>query len=202
MFEAEAGHPLESDADAVHVEVRAKSVILEATLSVDPEVSLLFGVEKQALQPPVEESPNFEETLTPQVVDVDVDAEHPSVEPATSKREQDSASRSWDEADIEDPWNNHLSMSESTISNPKSDLITVTGDSLSSTEDAALGGTVPEILESNLPGVLEMSPCGPCCPQSLRTNVEFRLSIWRVARVTSRRIGSWEGRGGESEIYN
>src|SRR6266498_2562512 len=63
VFEAEAGHPLESDADAVHVEVRAKSVILEATLSVDPEVSLLFGVEKQALQPPVEESPNFEETL-------------------------------------------------------------------------------------------------------------------------------------------
>jgi hypothetical protein len=165
-FEAEAGysHPLEVEAEAVQVEVRPKSVLLEGALPIEPEVSLLFGVEPQDLQPPVEESQNVEEATTLQVlVDVDVDAVHPSVDSAVSKFEQDSSSWSWDEADIEDPWNNHLAMSEHII-DPKSDLITFAGDALSSAADAALDSRVPENLESDAQGVLEMSPGGSLLP--------------------------------------
>jgi len=86
------------------------------------------------------------ESVVPQVlVDVDVDAGHPSVNSGISTRpEQNSASWTWDEVDVEDPWNQHLSMGESTISNSESDLITFAGSALSPTADDALDGMVQD----------------------------------------------------------
>jgi hypothetical protein len=184
-FEAEAGysHPLEIEAESVHVQVRPKSIILESPLPADPEASLLFGIEPQGLprvaepEPEhLEESQNPEESVTPQVlVDVDVDAGHPSVDSGVStKPEQDSSPWSWDEVDVEDPWNQHLSMGGSTVANPESDLITFPGSAPSSTSDDAPDGTVvQDDDEAEELGVLEMSPGGSLLPTAIEDELEL-----------------------------
>jgi hypothetical protein len=182
-FEAEAGysHPLEIEAESVHVQVRPKFVLLENPLPTDPEASLLFGIEAQDLQRVADPEPEHPEesqlpaeSVAPQVlVDVDVDAGHPSVDSGISTRpEQDSSSWTWDEGDLEDPWNQHLSMSESTVSNPESDLITFAGGALSPTADDALDGMVQDDREAEELGVLEMSPGGSLLPTAIEDDLE------------------------------
>ena len=179
-FEAEAGysHPLEIEAESVHVQVRPKSIILESPLPTDPETSMLFGIEAQdphrVADPEPEhpkESPLPAEGITPPtLVDVDVDAGHPSVDSGVStKPEQDTSSWSWDEVDVDDPWNNHLSMGESTMSNPESDLITFAGGT---TVDDALGDAVQDDSKPEELGLLEMSPGGSLLPTAMDDDLE------------------------------
>ena len=179
-FEAEAGysHPLEIEAESVHVLVRPKSIILESPLPTEPEASMLFGVEAQDLQRVADPEPERPEEsplpavgiTPPTLVDVDVDAGHPSVDSGVStKPEQDSSSWSWDEVDVEDPWNNHLSMGESTVSNPESDLITFVGGA---TVDDAAGDTVQDDSKPEGLGLLEMSPGGSLLPTAIEDDLE------------------------------
>ena len=182
-FEAEAGysHPLEIEAESVHVKVRPKFVLLENPLPANPEASLLFGIEAQGLQRVADPEPEHPEepqlpaeSVAPQVlVDVDVDAGHPSVDSGISTRpEQDSSSWTWDEVDVEDPWSQHLSMGESIVSNPESDLITFAGGALSPTADDALDGMVQDDREAQEPGLLEMSPGGSLLPTAIDDDLE------------------------------
>ena len=182
-FEAEAGysHPLEIEAESVHVQVRPKFVLLDNPLPADPEASLLFGIEAQDPQRVADPEPEHTEetqlpaeSVAPQVlVDVDVDAGHPSVDSGISTRpEQDSSSWTWDEVDVEDPWNQHLSMGESIVSNPESDLITFPGGALSPTADDAPDGMVQDDHEVEELGVLEMSPGGSLLPTAIEDELE------------------------------
>ncbi|KIM38856.1 hypothetical protein M413DRAFT_238544 [Hebeloma cylindrosporum] len=183
-FEAEAGysHPLEIEAESVHVQVRPKAVILETPLPADPEASMLFGKaqDPQGLADPatehLEESQLPEEIATTQVlVDVDVDAGHPSVDSGVSisiTPEQDSSSWSWDDVDVEDPWNHHLSMGESTVSDPESDLITFAGGAPSSTSDEEVVRIVQGDHETEELGMLEMSPGGSLLPTAIEDELE------------------------------
>lgn len=182
-FEAEAGysHPLETEAESVHVQVRPKSVILLSPLPTDPEASLLFGIEAEDLphvadpEPEhAEELQSSEESIVEQVlVDVNVDAGHPSVNSGISTRPEQESPWSWDEVDVEDPWNQHISIGESTVSDPESDLITFPSGALSSTaDDDALDGIVQDDHETEELGVLEMSPGGSLLPTAIEDELE------------------------------